>query len=293
MAKKTSRSGSKKHYPVQRKLLMSEPSPTSNQQLIVIQTDRALSQVNHRLYRQSRVYSVKVSLLGTASDQPLAPGFGFDVYALSDTWMNYNAYKEAYDQFVENSKEELEQLDSSSARWNDFRVATGINHAFTMPHIGRGDNALTLGEYEISEVTDAGGNANTFRWSGSGSFTFNIIDEYDAMGNTNPGPAVPTTGVAYDGLTDELDDNQMVHMSNDGNLPPYAASTLENDVFSKVGRLFIGADGKLTTGFFKAPCGIILLKGIQGATSTNLAGLVQVEVQGGDYKGVSAPSMLE
>lgn len=297
MAKKSSRSGSKKHYPVQRKFLVSEDSPTSNNQNMIVQTDRALSQVNHRLYRQSRVYKVKVSLHGTGEAAALPSGLGVDVYAISDTWMNQNAYQEAYDQFVENSREEKEQLGKSAARWNDFRVAHGFSAAFMMPFLseGAGPSILTTGEYEVSEVTDAAGNANTFRWIGTGAQTFNIIDEYDNMGNTDATPSTPQTGVAYDGLTDELDDNQMVHMSNDGNNPPYAAATLENGVFSRVGRLFIGAngDGKLTTGYFNAPCGLIFLRGVGGGTSTNLTEIIQIEVQGGDYKGVHGAPYLE
>lgn len=276
---------------------MSEQTPVSNNQNMLVQTDLALSQVNHRLYRQSRVYKVKVSLDGTGSVAALPVGIGIDVYALSDTWVNQNAYKEAYDQFVENSEEEKEQLGKSAARWNDFRVAHGFSAAFMSPHLNQGgsNNILSTGEYEMSEVSDSNGNSKTFRWVGSApSTTFNIIDEYDNMGNTDATPSSPSTTVGYDGLTDELDDNQMDHLSNHGNNPPYGASTLENDVFSRVGRLYIGAqgDGKLTTGYFNAPCGLIFLRGVGGGTSANLTEVIQIEVQGGDYKGVHAPSYL-
>ena len=86
-----------------------------------VHTDKLLSNVNHRLYRQSRNYCVKVDI-----DADLPDGGIIEVYALQDTWMNMKAYQLAKATFDENSNEEMEQLGSSRARWNDFRVASGL-----------------------------------------------------------------------------------------------------------------------------------------------------------------------
>ena len=295
MAKKSSRSGSKKHYPVQRTLLMGEVSPTSNNPTMVVRTDYALSQVNHRLYRQSRIPSVKVS-----GDLDAPPGGYLDVYAISDTWINQKAYQLAKEQFDENAIEEMEQVgESNRARWNDFRVDIGLSSFAEMYPVLQGTVATNLGnngEYLMSEVTDASGTSRTFRWIGTGSNTFNIIDEYDVTGRTSSTPSAGTSTAAYEVLHDDIEGGMIDHISNDGNLPPYAENNLENECFSRVARLTVtaaGETGKVSTAFFNAPAGFILLVGGGGWTSTTLNEKIQVEVKSGDYKGIHAPSYLE
>lgn len=295
MAKKSSRSGSNKHYPVQRTFAVGEPSPTSNNATMLVRTDRALSQLNHRLYRQSRIPSVKVSV-----DLDAPPGGYLDVYAISDTWINQKAYQLAKEQFDQNAIEEMEQLgESNRARWNDFRVDIGLASYALMSPVLQGiatTNLGSVGEYLMSEVTDASGNARTFRWLGTGANTFNIIDEYDVTGRTSSAPTAGTSTGAYEILHDDVEGAMIDHLSNDGNLPPYADNNLENECFTRVARLTVtgtGETGKLSTAFFNAPAGYILLLGGGGWTSTSLNEKIQVEVKAGDYKGVHAPSYLE
>lgn len=291
MAKKSSRSGSKKHYPVQRKIPMAVelPSVTTS---FEIRTDKLLSNVNHRLYRQSRNYCVKVDI-----DSDLPEGGIVEVYALQDTWMSMKAYQLAKSTFDENSKEELEQLGSSAARWNDFRVASGLTGQTPFDAVGFGPSPtrFTGGEYLYTEVSDVAGTAATFRWVGTGANTFNIIDEYDATGNTDQLPTTRLATVAYDGLADELDDSQMDHLSDDGNIPPYDRTGIENQVLTKVATLYVDAGGgnKLSTGYFNAPCGLVYISTAGGINGTTIGNKIYVEVKGGDYKGVHAPSMLE
>lgn len=285
----------KKHYPVQRKIRLGESNPTSNNATMIVRTDLALSQVNHRLYRQSRVYKCNVTMDGTG----VAPGTFVDVYALSDTWMNQKAYQLAKRMYDENSAEEKEQLGKHSSRWLDFRVDHGFSSAAVIGPVVEADTATTdligEGEYTFSEVANTLGTTNTFRWVGSGANTFNIITEYDNTANTDQTPSSPVgANVAYDGLTDELDDNQMDHLSTGGDNPPYTRDSLETSCWTRVARLFFDASGatKLTTGFFHAPCGLIWIEGGGGGTSTTLENKLTVEVQGGDYKGVAAPNYL-
>lgn len=285
----------RKHYPVQRIMRMREISPQSNNATMLIRADSALSVVNHRLYRQSRVPKCKVSI-----DANLPDGVGCDVYVLRDTWMNQKAYQLAKRMFDKNNVEELQMLpNGSKARWNDFRVDIGLSSfAYISPMLegeGTVSDTGTVGEYVFSEVHDASGNANTFRWLGTGSGTWNIIDEYDVTGNTNSQPTTPTGDVAYSTLEDEIDIGAMDHLQEHGNLPPYAQNIIDNNVLVRVGRLVVDADGtsKLSTGFFNAPCGLIVLEGVGAGTSVTLSGAVTLEVQAGDYKGVNAPSYLE
>jgi hypothetical protein len=286
----------KKMYPVQRQFpLILDGSPDTN---ATIRIDRCLSAINHRLYRQSRVYHAKVDL-----DANAPAGTVVTVWAIADTWMSAKAYQMAYETFLENSKEERAQLKNSGARWNDFRVDTGLGTAFQKDLLPSG-NESPAGptdvygtganqEYQMSEVHDAAGTQKTFAWTGSLANTFNIISEYDATGNTSTHPSTVLGSVAYDGLTDELDDGQTSHLSNDGNLPPYNRTNIEGSVWVKVATLHVAAGGtqKLSTGFFKAPSGLVAVTSTtpfaQDSTILNL------EVKSGDYKGVGAPTYLD
>lgn len=287
---------SKKHYPVQRKIRLGAALPSTATDSSVL-VDREMSKVNHRLYRQSRYYTVKVDI-----DADLPNGTIVNVYALKDTWMNQKAYQFAHKVFLENSKEEMAQIASGSkARWNDFRVASGSS--LTGPALdavgyepGGGPVRFTTAEYAYSEVADATGTINTFRWFGTAANTFNIIDEYDTTGNTNNVPTFPVgTNVAYETLEDEIDDNQMQHLTTDGNAPPYDGQNIENQCWIHVATLFVDGDGggRLSSGFFTAPCGLLTLTYGGGANQTVVNEKICLEVKSGDYKGVHAPSMLE
>jgi hypothetical protein len=293
MAKKSSRSGSKKHYPVQRKMTLGVALPSTPDTNLLIRTDKLLSNVNHRLYRQSRVYNVKVDI-----DADLADGDFVKVYALADTWYNMKAYQFAKKTFDENSAQEFEQLGADKARWNDFRVDHGDTiqqELEAIQFIGSTGTRFTGGEYVMSEVTDSAGTTQTFRWVGSAANTFNIIDEYDRTGDTAQSPTFAQASVAYDGLEDEMDDSQMDHLSGDGNLPPYDGRVLENQAWVLVATLFIRATGtnKLSTGYFNAPCGLIRIDTGGALNAQTITENISMEVKAGDYKGVHAPSYLE
>ena len=267
--------------------------PSAPDTNLLIRADKLLSNVNHRLYRQSRVYQCKVDI-----DADLADGDFVKVYALADTWYNMKAYQLAKRTFDENSMEESSMLGATKARWNDFRVDHGDTiqqELEAIQFIGSTGTRFTAGEYLMTEVTDAAGTAHTFRWVGTGGNTYNIIDEYDATGNTDANPTTAITGVAYDGLTDELDDAQIDHLTDDGNNPPYANSTLENSAWVLIGTLYIRAAGtnKLSTGYFNAPCGLIRIDTGGALNAQTITENITMEVKAGDYKGVHAPSYLE
>ena len=282
-------------YPVVRQSPLSlDGSPDQN---AVIRVDRALSGRNHRLYRQSRVYHCKVDLDINAQN-----GQVVDVYALGNSWMAKKAYGLAYDTFNENVKEEREMAGNRLARWNDFRVDHGLGVAFQKDLLFAGEVPGLSGvhkfgtsdsEYVMSEVRDASSNQNTFRWSGTGSGTWNIIDEYDVTGNSDSTPAAPSTDAAYSSLEDEIDVGTMEHLQDDGNNPPYDKDTIHNEVWVKVATLSVNNAGtqKLSTGYFEAPCGLIAV--MSSAPLANDSTVLNLEVKAGDYKGVHAPSYLE
>lgn len=287
---------SKKMYPVVRSggiVLDGSADPNG-----VIRVDRALSGRNHRLYRQSRVYHCKVDL-----DINAAAGQVVNVYAIGNSWMAKKAYGLAKATFDMNVAEEREQAGNRLARWNDFRVDHGLGIAFQKDLLFSGETPGTgvvhkygsgsASEYVMSEVRDSASNQNTFRWTGAGAGTWNIIDEYDITGNSDQSPASPSTDAAYSSLEDEIDVGTMEHLQDDGNLPPYDKDAIRNEIWVKVATLSVNAAGqqKLSTGYFEAPAGLIAI-----SSSVPLAGdatVLNLEVKAGDYKGVHAPSYLE
>lgn len=286
---------SKKHYPVQRKIRLAAALPSTATDSSVL-VDREMSKVNHRLYRQSRYYSCKVDI-----DADLPNGTVVNVYALKDTWMNQKAYQFAHKMYLENTKEERSTVAAGTkARWNDFRVASGSSLSgptldATGYEPGGGPTRFTGGEYLFTEMTDDSGAAKTLRWFGTGSGTFNIVDEYDVTGNTNNEPSTTTGTAGYQGLNDEHQANAMDEVTNNGNAPPYDGTTIENQCWIHVATLFVDGDGggRLSSGFFTVPCGLLTLTYGGGANQTVVNEKICLEVKSGDYKGVHAPSMLE
>ena len=263
----------------------------------VIRTDRVLSQMNHQLYRQSRNYCVKLDL------DP-SENLTVDVYALVDTWWLRKAYAFAKSVSDKNLMEELEQAGATKARWHDFRVDHGLGFDFQKDMVAGGSTtpgtwvAYTGNqEYIMSQVHDAGSTQRTFAFLGAGSATeYNIIDEYDLTANTDRTPAVSLSNVAYDGLDDAIDDGAFDHVKADGNDPPYNKDNLENGVLVRIATLTAAPTGpqgytKLSTGYFNAPAGLIVLQ--SSTNMTNQYPQLTLSVKEGNYKGVHAPNMLE
>ena len=283
---------STKRYPVQRSYQLDQPLPAAGTTALV-DVPMHLSQVNHRLYRQSRYYEVSVTV-----DTDMADTTTLDVYALSDTWMNQKALQLAKSAWDESNAEELKMLNGKKARWNDFRVRSGLTAPFPTPNAALHDQttlnvaAYTAGEFEDSQVVDQAGTIRHFTWSQSPAPTeYDLYEEYDDSGNTTVDPTTPATG-PYSGLLPNLEAGAAAALQDDGNNPPYNATSLGNAVWTKVGTLTIRAGrAKTTTGYFTAPCGFVVLSGAFIASSS--LNDISIEIKQGNYKGVKAPSMLE
>ena len=277
-----------KHYPVLRECMLTQPLPAGNR--VLADVPKLLSQINHRLYRQSRVYEVNISI-----DADLPDDTSLDVYALADTWMVQKALQMAKDAFDASNSEELEMLNGRVARWNDFRVAPGVSglgsyQATTFLKGTLAATPYTVGEFNFSTVVDQTGSLRTFHWGNPTSAQYSIIEEYDASGNTNFDPTYPATG-PYNGLLPGLEAGAAYALQQEGNKPPYDEQDIGQAIWVKVGTLHLGPGRqRISTGFFKAPCGMVIVDGA-GVLGSN--GNLSMEVKAGDYKGVKAPSMLE
>lgn len=289
---------SKTHYPVQNHLLSAIVNGSG---LGIINIPKGLSGLNRRLYRQNRVYRVKVDAIGNE----MGP---IDVFRLRDTFMLQRGFQEAMKAWNESYEAADEVVkDSSRARWRDFRIDI-------KPHVGDTEylfknlrasgtgtitQPVTFDEFNTALAYKPDGTSMDFGLK-SDSNTFDIIAEYNKLGKVQADPSTATSEAAYEELQSDLNDNQVGDLQINGNLPPYDADDAHVlDVLEYVGTIYIDADGtsKSTTGFFDAPLGAVYVyngtvplpttKGINGDDG-NPINLIKTTVQRGHYKGVAA-----
>lgn len=283
-----SKKTSKKHYPVVRSAELS--GAAENTALRILQVDQELSKLNRRIYRMGRYYECKIDM------RPTGDGL-YEVYALRDDWAVQKGFQMAYAQYVKNLKDEKASLPKSQlARWRDFRVETGCTGAALNAKLHQSDSTgviLTAGEFELANVTDAAGANRTFTWSNSPSSTqYSILLEHDKSGDAQVTPDNLSAVGPYEDIDSDTDAGSYNHLEQDGNDPPYEKDGNNRSIpFVRIATIGAAAGvQKLSTGFFTAPCGIVLIVGPN--TSWN-SDLMSMTVKSGDYKGVHAPSMLE
>lgn len=294
-SKKTSskKSTSKKkasYYPVVRSFPISGGAAATN---TLVDAGRVLSVANRRLMRYGRFYECKLDL------RPDWAGSNVEIYALRNDWAIHKAFQLAYKMYQENTADErgITQV----ARWEDFRVLNGLvltgglETAVPVQHTPTGGALLlSSGEFSASNVVDTAQTEKAFTWGAGTTTLYGILEEYDHAANTQLNPQTPLiTDVPYANIKNEIDQTTAQNLQGDGNAPPYdddGVNTLSPWV--RVGVLGSGAQGvqRLSTGFFTAPCGLILIRGFTGAGETYP---ITFEAKAGDYKGVHAPSMLE
>jgi hypothetical protein len=220
------------------------------------------------------------------------------VYALRDDWAVQKAFQMAYQHYLDNTMDERERMGGNQvARWEDFRVESGIvadTIVSALVDNGLAPVALTSGEFELANVVDAAGTNRTFTWGTPAGTQYGILQEYDkaADAQAQPSSFVLGTDGPYAGLESEIQAQTFENLERDGNLPPYdRAGVNALTPFVKIGELGSTAGAQsLSTGFFTAPCGIVLIEGpTVGWNPVNLT----MTVKQGDYKGVHAPSMIE
>ena len=301
MAKRKTKA--KKRYPVQR---ATEIRTFGNDDNKLIDVPKMLSMLNHRLYRQSRVYRAKINHMNRTEQQTSFPnGFTVEVYALRDTWMLQKAYQLAKSTYDKNTAEERARLGSKqTARWEDFRIVADLQNGGTemRPYVTDANtlagSLLNSGEHVASQVVDESGVSRAFGLFASAS-RYSILQEYDNTANTevSPDTTIASSNLAYGELDNDAQADSMEDLQTHGNNPPYDATGLESsNPFVKVGEIGHYGDKLVsTTGFFDAPLGIIYVRytdGRQGgAGAANIH--LELEVANGDYKGVHAVNYLE
>lgn len=278
------------YYPVQRG--MDLRSSATEVDYYVLDVARNLSVANHRLYRQGKTYSVKVDL------DPGHMTTQYNVFALADTWYVQKAWQLARARYLENvSAERAVMSKQQIARWEDFRVEAGLSgHTggllLPAPYSnGMASSADTDGEFELTELTLADGTTKKgFHWAPTTLSRFGLLDEYDKSGDTDSSPSTISADKPYAGTEGDVQETSMDDLSNRGNFPPYNAANFNSRIWVRVGRLdAAAAHGKLSTGYFNAPCGLVVVQPV--AANTEIATQLSMTVQAGNYKGVKAHNM--
>ena len=276
-----------KYYPVQNKVEIETQSASDTGQLRV---DRVLSRANRRLYREGRTYQVKLDL----DTSTAVPGNYVNVFVLKNTWYNHKAWQMAFQEYLNATKTERDRAGKTRlARWNDFRVKTGVtavglngkqfNHSLgAVNQVG--------GEFELSEITDSSGTNRQFTWSGTPTGSeFGILTEYGKQGGPNQHPTSPGSDQPYSEMDGDSSNAEYDDVTDHGNLPPYETNVESATPFTQVATLSIdpGAQ-KMSTGFFDAPCGIVIVTGLNAQAVQRLTMTAKL----GDYKGIHAPRMF-
>ena len=293
-ARKSKKQHTPDFYPVVRKIRLADNVNGALNGTHAGDAGQLLSISNRRLYRYAKLYQLKIDLdIQTA----VAGDAIVEVYALANNWDVQRALALAKKIYDEAYADELEVAGATSARWRDFRVASGVLNAGVLDPIQYDNRTLAetvqdVGEHAVS-TGDVGGTDMAFTWGAGSGSQIDIVNEWIESGRINNDPAVSGTTAPYAGVNnDQMSDNELEALNSDGNSPPYS-STGFSDQLVKVATLYFrpGAIGmqKLSSGYFDAPCGLFVLK-----TNVSLGnGTLTMTAKSGDYKGVHALSMCQ
>lgn len=261
---------------------------------ILIDVAKTLSAQNHRLYRQGRLYHVRISLTDAA---PVAADLRhqqFILHAIPDTWY----VKKAWELAFATREEQLAETDHPRGRWDDFRV--GWSSAYQTGTLGlAGDGAsLVADEAQLAKVHDATDSADHgFVMFGAARDTANnlygMIEQYDFTGNTVFDPGASSNS-AYANTKDDAGKVTAAAglKSFQGDNAPY-----DMDSFNGAddgGAVALPMLSSTTTGSGRTSVSCMLPLGLLKVTNATIAGgsgvtgSIQVTVSPGNYKGVKA-----
>lgn len=196
---------------------------SSSSRMLKINSPLLLSQMNMRLYRQSRNYKMKISLADLNSDF----GNNFQIFTLPNTWLTHGAIRHAYKMYKLSMEDELKQTGGKTSKWHDFRInGADVDGTATAAQLVMFDGntwaeAGAAADTSLSVVTPEGGTTeHGFHVVGNVSNSYNIITEYvkHILSRGNEAQAV-SGPQAYEGLIDSADD--LDNLLERGDLPPY------------------------------------------------------------------------
>lgn len=260
-----------------------------------VDVSRALSQVNHRLYRQGRMYMVRAGFAVGSATGPIG------VQALQNSWMVRKAWKMGLSEY--NRATRANRARSGQGRWRDFRV--NINKVqYDGGHTYAEVEGYTEGSTDLYQTQvynqDQPGDGNLMEFHvigadstdnvGTSTGSFGLLANYDVTQNVvvddppNPGGTVS----AYEALNTTAGDNtQDDLLLAEGDFPPYNPEALQH-IFQSYEINTAAANGPAhMTPWIAAPCGLLMINGFGSDGSVRIA----IEVMHGDYKGVLSEPM--
>ena len=297
----------------ERSMLLRSSTDETGENPFLVEIAPNLSRVNNRLYRQSRLYSVRFE----TSDVHQQQSVGYEFYTLPDTWFVRGAIKYAHSIYMQNHKDELE-AGIKFSQWHDFDINPQNpdgTYEFTGARMWDGDGFASIsadepsgigGTYSTTKAAD--GTSFGFHVMGNIANSYNILREYaEFLNNRKPDNESSTAIQPYGDLLDLKDAEQMVES---GDRAPYDrdfSGWIPDDetVDDSTGqhcltlKAMVTADrdgtGVQRTSFFTAPLGLVYVRRFLNGTLTDLSTDSQelrMEVQAGHYKGVKAPSLV-
>ncbi len=283
------------YFPVTRKMNVMFAGGPAGSTLGFGDAGACLSRMNNRLYRYGKLYDIKFDVSAS-----LPTGTVIEIFALSNTWYIQKAFEEAKDVYDRAYENEMDNVNETNvARWRDFRAKLTVNDSYSLGDpwatpvvndVSTTPGLITTGSFPDSLVEDSTGATRKFQWF-TGGTGYSILGEYDLAGNQTRNPNLGTGTMPYADLEADSSAVEGAALQTDGQDPPYGATAFP-EAFVKVGELTVGTAGqtKLSTGFFRAPCGVFLIK--SSSTLTDIGDNLFLEVRGGDYKGVHAENMV-
>lgn len=274
-------------YPVERKMHFLIPGSSAGTGFL-FDVAKGLSAINHRLYRQMKVYRVRVELANFTS---LDANNAWMIQTVPDTWYVKKACELAFAE----REEQLSKVNRPRGRWDDFRVGWSSSlKSGLAPLQADGSTTYTIDESQISKMHDATDSVdNEFVVYGAARDTSNncwgIIEQYDLTGNTLVGPGADGTGAYVNAEADAgLEEAAGDLKAFQGNTAPYDMDSFAGatDAGSTMqGQIGVSADElqKLRSMTFDAPLGLLKV-----TPNTNIAQVLTVTVLPGNYKGVKA-----
>jgi hypothetical protein len=179
-----------------------------------------MSKLNHRLYRQGRVYHADIVMTNT-----MAAGVPITVETIAPTWMNRKAWQLAFNAWRQSTAEERE-AGIKAGRWNDFRIFYEAGDTGRLSPLN--------GEYQYTKVHDVGTTSalRQFQMFGSTSATrYGMLEEYDSLRDTDiDTPPAGSTSMPYADIVNELSDLQAEQIQEEGDKPPYNSVNLNETV---------------------------------------------------------------
>lgn len=276
---------------------------------LIVKASKLASQMNNRLYRQTRNYRVSFSLQPKDLDS-YQDSFSYSFYTLPNTWFVHGAIKYAFRTYMQAHEDEI-RAGVKFARWHDFTIDEQDPDG-TWEHsqalLFDGDAWAGIGSDESpadSSITlNDGSTTKVFRLMGTDSGAFNIFKEYANLLNYSvPDTEAVTSDQPYEGLLDLKDADKMAEV---GDRAPYDrdfssflddGSDDQNILNYQDAITFDGNSGavRAATKQFDAPLGLIWVRKEDNGNDTDFAVSTPelcLHLAKGNYKGINAPSIL-